>query len=243
MVEAAEVLAAVRRAGALNPLFALATGPPPPGAGSWRPASGLADAGVAAQVIGDVGRAFGDPAARISASMAVLGYSARLVAPAVATLLHDDLCLDVTPSRVCWRYTPGQGFQLRLPEPSGWRDTPLPQRWCGAVVDDHLAPFIRSVRAVVPVATGLLWGNVASSLAGALRFLALAGAVPVSACHEAGRTLLDYGPLRHSGALTVRSGQLHFDRRSCCLYYRLPGGGMCGDCPLPGAGRPASGAG
>jgi ferric iron reductase protein FhuF len=244
MVEAVEVLAAVRRAAAVNPLFALGTGPPPPGEEGWRPASDLADVDVAAQLIGDVGQAFGGPAARISASMAVLGYSTRLVAPTVATLLCDDLLLDVAPSGVCWRYAPGalagvagssgrRGFQLRLPEPSGSRGAPLQPRWCRAIVDDHLAPLIRSVRAVVPVAKGLLWGNVASSLAGALRSLALAGAVPLAACYEAGLTILDHGPLRGSGTLTVRSGQLRFVRRSCCLYYRLPGSGMCGDCPLP----------
>jgi ferric iron reductase protein FhuF len=230
------VLAAVRRAAAVNPLFALAVGPPPD-ADDWRLAADLADAGVAAQTIGDVGRAFGDPAPRIAASMVVLGYSARLVAPTVATLLRDDLLLDVTPGKVCWRYAPGQGFQLRLPEPSGTRDAPLLERWCRDVVDDHLAALIRSVRAVVPVARGLLWGNVASSLAGALRALATAAAVPLPACYEAGLILLDRGPLRGSGQLTIRAGQLHFVRRSCCLYYRLPGGGMCGDCPLPVGGR------
>jgi ferric iron reductase protein FhuF len=232
MVEAAEVLAAVRRAAAVNPLFALGTGPTPHGEEGWRLASDLADVDVAAQLVGDVGQAFGGPAARISASMAVLGYSARLVAPTVATLLRDGLLLDAAATRVCWRYAPGHGFQLRLPEPSGSRDAPLPRRWCQAVIDDHLAPLIRSVRAVVPVAKGLLWGNVASSLAGALRSLALAGAVPLPACHDAGLTLLDHGPLRGSGTLTVQSGQLSFVRRSCCLYYRLPGGGLCGDCSL-----------
>ncbi|MGH3410268.1 MAG: (2Fe-2S)-binding protein [Streptosporangiaceae bacterium] len=25
---------------------------------------------------------------------------------------------------------------------------------------------------------------------------------------------------------------LGFRRHSCCLYYRLPGGGLCGDCAL-----------
>jgi ferric iron reductase protein FhuF len=237
MVEAVEVLAAVRRAAAVNPLFALATGPPPAGEEGWRPASDLADVDVAAQLVGDVGRAFGAPAARVSASMVVLGYSARLVAPTVATLLRDDLVLDAAATRVCWRYAPGAGFQLRLPEPSGSRDAPLPRRWCQAVVDEHLAPLIRSVRAAVPVAEGLLWGNVASSLAGALRSLALAAAVPLPACYEAGLTLLDHPALRGSGTLTVHSGQLQFLRRSCCLYYRLPGGGLCGDCPLPAAVR------
>ena len=86
----------------------------------------------------------------------------------------------------------------------------------------------------VPVAAGLLWGNVASGLTGALA--ALVGSVPLAECHEAGLVLLDHGPLRGSGQLDVRAGRLRFRRRSCCLFYRLPGGGTCGDCPLrPGA--------
>jgi iron complex transport system ATP-binding protein len=225
----AEVLAAVRRAGAVNPLFALGTGYAGPG---WRPAADLADPGVTAGLIGEVGQAYGDPAARIAASMVVLGYSARLVAPTMATLLRDDLLLDATPGEVCWRYAAGHGFQLRLPEPSGTRYGPLLDRWCHDVLDDHLGTLIRSVQAVVPVATGLLWGNVASSLAGALRSLASAAAVPPQTCYEAGSALLRHGPLRGSGQLTLRAGELRFVRRSCCLYYQLPGGGMCGDCPL-----------
>ena len=31
-------------------------------------------------------------------------------------------------------------------------------------------------------------------------------------------------------------------RRSCCLYYRTPVGGMCGDCPLTSRPRVADGA-
>jgi ferric iron reductase protein FhuF len=42
--------------------------------------------------------------------------------------------------------------------------------------------------------------------------------------------LLDTDCLAGSGGII--SGDLGFRRRSCCLFYRLPGGGTCGDCPL-----------
>jgi ferric iron reductase protein FhuF len=29
-----------------------------------------------------------------------------------------------------------------------------------------------------------------------------------------------------------RSGSSVFRRTTCCLYYRLPDGGLCGDCAL-----------
>ena len=36
--------------------------------------------------------------------------------------------------------------------------------------------------------------------------------------------------LRGSG--TIQAGEPAYVRRSCCLYYRVDNGGMCGDCPL-----------
>jgi hypothetical protein len=146
MVEPARALAAVRRAATLNPLFALDTGPPDEA--HWRPASDLAEPDAARRLIGDVGHGFDDPPARIAASMTVLGYSARLVAPTVAALLCDGILLEVTPGNLWWRYAPGSGFQLRLPAPSGSRDASL-DRWCSEVVDEHLGRLIRTVREIV----------------------------------------------------------------------------------------------
>jgi iron complex transport system ATP-binding protein len=266
-----EVQEAIRAAARVNPLFALSVEPHSAqpndwGDESWLPATCLVPGDPAVhRLVARVGRGIGDPPARVAASMVVLGYSARLVAPTLATLLRDGLLPDVTPPRVRWRYLPGSGFQLRLPDPSGWRSTAdtetsdelrlpdpsgwrstadtgtsedsnglaaLVDLWCRDVVDDHLAAVIAAAQAVASVATGLLWGNVASSLAGALRMLVLAGAASLPAAHSLAEAVLSYGPLRGTGHLSVGGGQLSFARRSCCLYYTLPGGGMCGDCAL-----------
>jgi|GEM_PF-1837329 hypothetical protein len=56
---------------------------------------------------------------------------------------------------------------------------------------------------------------------------------PAAFCHADAvdrATLLGTGRLRGTGQLTGTG--LAFRRRSCCLYYRLPGGGLCGDCCL-----------
>jgi ferric iron reductase protein FhuF len=171
---------------------------------------------------------------RVAASLVVLGYSARLVGPTLATVLRDGILLDVRPHRVRYRYRPDTGFQLSLPDPGGWHGPrePLLRGWCEVVVDGHLGGLIQAVRAVVPAAAGMLWGNVASGLAGALRALAQTGHVPAHTCLGAGLSLLDHGPLRGAGDLRIHDGQLRFRRRSCCLFYRLDGGGMCGDCAL-----------
>jgi iron complex transport system ATP-binding protein len=234
-----EVASALRAVGDINPLFAIET-MRDDDPGGWRPATAL-HRGAGAEVAGlvaAIGDWLGTAERRVAASMAVLGYSARLLAPAAATLLRDGLLLNVRPGDVWWRYSPETGFRLCLPAPSGWRlgeDEPpdrLADDWFHDVVDRHLRPFVASVRQAVPVAVGLLWGNVASSLAGALRMLALTGVVSLSAVDATGRALLDRAPLRGAGELVLRGGQVFFVRRSCCLYYRLPGGGLCADCVL-----------
>ncbi|MCW2640999.1 MAG: Ferric iron reductase [Dactylosporangium sp.] len=211
--------------------------------------------GTAADLIDRIAARLGGCERRVAASMVVLGYSARLVGPAVSVLLREDMLLDLRPSNVRFAYDPRLGFSLDLVRAAAWRGDQAALRtgWCQVVIDDHLRPVIGAVRAVVPVAAALLWGNVASGLAGALRAMASGGtvafggtaasggttsdtAVSVSRCHSEGLSLLDYGPLRGSGDLAVSSASLSFVRRSCCLYYRLDGGGMCGDCALLHAG-------
>jgi ferric iron reductase protein FhuF len=219
------VAGAIRRAGAGNPLLGIGTT-------GQRGQRGPVTTAAATDLVAAVGRWLGTDEARVAASMVVLGYAARLVGPSVAVPLRDGILPDLGPSRVEYSFRPDRGFQLTLPEPAGWQGDPesLRQRWCEVVVDEHLAGVIDTVRGIVPVAAGLLWGNVASGLAGALKALAASGAVPADRCHAEGLARLDHGPLRGSGRLDDR---LRFVRRSCCLYYRLDGGGYCGDCPLP----------
>jgi ferric iron reductase protein FhuF len=195
-----------------------------------------ADFALAADLVARVAARLGGCERRVAASMVVLGYSARLVGPAVSMLLREHLLLDLRPENVRFDYDPRLGFSLNLVRPVAWRGdhTALRAGWTRLVVDGHLRPLIDAVRAVVPVAPALLWGNVASGLAGAVRAVATGtpAVLPVSRCHAEGLFLLEYGPLRGSGDLALHSGGLSFVRRSCCLYYRLDGGGMCGDCAL-----------
>jgi ferric iron reductase protein FhuF len=235
----AAVAAAIARAGAGNPLLGMGTGPATPARTLCDPH----DTGPAERLVDAVAGWLGHPERRVCASLVVLGYAARLVGPTLAVLLRDGILLDARPSRVHYAYAPQRGFVLTLPDlaagqvatlpdPVGWHVEPgtRTRAWCTTVIDAHLRPVVHAVRAVVPVAAGLLWGNVASGITGALR--ALQEVVPLADCHRRGLAILDHGPLRGTGSLTVHNGQLAFRRRSCCLYYRIEGGGTCGDCPL-----------
>jgi ferric iron reductase protein FhuF len=229
-----KVSSALERAGAENPLLGFGTGTGVPATGLCAPTTHPKAAG---DLVDAVAGWLGHPERRVAASLVVLGYAARLVGPTLAVLLRDDILLDARPGRVHYAYAPQRGFTLTLPHPAGWYAPAdvLRQAWCVTVVDAHLHPLIQAIRSDTPVAAGLLWGNVASGVTGALRALADHGTVPLDRCHETGLALLEHGPLRDSGHLTTRGGRLNFRRRSCCLYYRLDGAGTCGDCPL----RPA----
>ncbi len=241
-VPVADAMAAASQPGRDNPLLRIDTGTYPglpadrlcaalPG-----PPDGLAPA---AHLVDAVGAWAGTGERRVAASLVVLGYAARLVGPTIAVLLREGIVLDARAGQVRYSYRPEQGFRLALPQPGGWqgRAEALRRRWCHDIVDDHLRQLIDAVRAVAPVATGLLWGNVVSGVAGALGTLARDG-VALELCHATGIALLDHGPLRGGGTMTVHDGQLRFVRRSCCLYYRLDGGGTCGDCPLRRTAQP-----
>lgn len=235
-VAGGEVIAAVRRAAGGNPLLEIG-----PAAGGDRPTAELVggDRRVADELVAAVGGWIGTDERRVAASLALLGYSARLIGPVLATLLAENLLLDARVPHVAYAFDPVGGFRLGLVRPAGWRAAhpaagPALLRACREQLDDHFAAVIVAVRVAVPVASGLLWGNVASSAAGSLRALAAGGAVPAGTCYAAGRELFARGPLAGSGRLTLDGTRLAFRRRSCCLYYRLDGGGTCGDCPLPG---------
>jgi hypothetical protein len=86
-----------------------------------------------------------------------------------------------------------------------------------------VAPLLEVFRARFRLSPQVLWGNVASALGGA------AGQLGARAWPAVG-SLLTRSPL--SGMAIVAGRSLR--RRNCCLYYRIPGGGTCGDCVLNG---------
>ncbi|MFF5979706.1 (2Fe-2S)-binding protein [Streptomyces olindensis] len=102
------------------------------------------------------------------------------------------------------------------------------------VLHGHLEPLSAALRAHHRLAPGLLRGNAASALAGAAREFdrRARGQGRTDAAARArslAAELLAHPLLDGAGSLTGTA----FRRRSCCLYYRVPGGGVCGDCCFP----------
>ncbi|GFG64323.1 hypothetical protein MKUB_18130 [Mycobacterium kubicae] len=159
---------------------------------------------------------------RVGASLVHLGHAARLWSPVLACVVGHGVLPDLTGLQRA-----DDGTQLRLPEPVGQPVSVSPDLLYGAVVRDHMEPFAAGLR--VKLAPALLSGNIASALVGASRALLRARPDLREAVVEVTGDLLAFGCLAGAG---VMGPDLAFRRRSCCLFYRIPGGGMCGDCPL-----------
>lgn len=178
----------------------------------------------------------GDVEWRVAASAFQQGLASRLLSPVLGAALCHGYLLDA--AQLHW--DPHRTGPLVLALGAG-RAGPAPTRaqelaagLTRRVLTAVLEPVGGALRAQGRVAAGLLWGNAASALAGAVH--TLGGARPERA--EEGitlaRLLLERGPLAGGGVFVPVAGEgpPAFRRTSCCLYYRLPGRAVCGDCVL-----------
>lgn len=175
---------------------------------------------------------------RVAASITFQGLAALVVsAPLAAVVLHGVLP-ELTARSLHWRVAVDGPWPLWNASPAGTTvDDPALAAAAlgGALFDEHLAPLIAAVRAQVPIAERLLWGSVASSVAGGKRLIGTRSPAAAERAAAVGRRLLALGPLAGTGELLPPQGNdaaWSFRRRSCCLYYRISGGGLCGDCVL-----------
>ncbi|PPS87094.1 (2Fe-2S)-binding protein [Streptomyces sp. MH60] len=191
-----------------------------------------------ARRVGKVAVALGTPETRVAASVAQQGLAARLWSVALACAVLYGHVPDLDPRLLHWDPEATAPDDLWLTEVHS-----LPgdaATVADVVLTTHLTPLTETVHARYGVARGLLRGNAASALTGAGRELdrwarrhhrtdAAARARSLTA------GLLAHPLLAGTGTLTGTS----FRRRSCCLYYRVPGGGVCGDCCFPSPPGPA----
>ncbi|MFH9978996.1 (2Fe-2S)-binding protein [Streptomyces sp. NPDC017179] len=237
---------------ALNDLggfFALRTGTPPHGplptlAQAYAdPATDSATHPLMVRVR-RVADGIGAPEARVAASVAHQALAARLWSAALGCAVLYGRLPDLDARLVRWDPAGSAPDDLWLTEV---RARPAdPETFADGVLYGHLEPLAAALRARYRIAPGLLRGNAASALAAAARLLenqVRAGGRTAAAdrARELAAVLLAH-PLLDGAGTPTGTG---FRRRSCCLYYRVPGGGLCGDCcftRVPGSSpRAASG--
>ncbi|MFH8468211.1 (2Fe-2S)-binding protein [Streptomyces sp. NPDC017991] len=176
------------------------------------------------------------PEVRVGVSVAQQGLAARLWSVALGAAVLYGRVPDLDPRLLHWDVdgsAPDDLWLARVRALPG--DAATIRR---LVHHGHLEPLSAALRARHPVAAGLLWGNAASALASTARLLdgwaAAHGRTDVrDRVRALTAELLGHPDLRDTGTLDGTG----FRRRSCCLYYRVPGGGVCGDCCFTEAPR------
>jgi iron complex transport system ATP-binding protein len=237
------VRATLDRAAGFGPFFSLADSKRD--ASTWHGAALLyrERSEQLAELTQTVARQLNSTEPRVAASIFFLGYASRLLSPQLASLAIDGRIADLPSGRLAWRRPAGQLIELGCSADTGWEAPPklLLERLLQQAITEHLLPLAKALRSRCQLASGLVNGNIASALVGALIQLR-----PVlgSTWRDLAAQAVHTQWLAESGEL--RRGTPVFVRRSCCLYYRIPQGGFCGDCPLhprsrrAGAGRSAN---
>ncbi|CAL9346461.1 hypothetical protein SUDANB121_00388 [Nocardiopsis dassonvillei] len=245
-IEVAPVLVDIGR---VNMLFALDPRPPGPG---WRALGAPAPAEVAAEVervrerlAGFAGVAPEAVEWRVGASLFQQGLATRLLSPVLAAALCHGAALRAD----AFHRDPDAAGPVELRTSQRWADpvarepAAVAGHIAAAVLEGVLDPVAEALGAAPAgtgrVAPGLLRGNTASALAGAARSLGAERPGVRVRAEEVVRLLTEHPPLAGTGSHTGRDagGAAVFRRTTCCLYYRVPGSGYCGDCALAGPGR------
>lgn len=239
--------AALEDVAGLGPFFAVSANPTEEVDPTWTPWRAFyAEPSVMAARVDLVAGALGTADRRVAASIALQGLAARLVSPILAVTAVHRLVPPWTPDSLRWRPAASGPWPMWESVLDGWAgssdrggsasgpdDAALGHAVVDAVVDalvePHLVALVEVTRAVESVSTRVLRGNVASAVAAAGAMVARSrpGAAGTAARVVAG--LLESGLLAGTGGFGAGGS---FRRRSCCLYYRISGGGTCGDCVL-----------
>lgn len=214
--------------------FALRTGSPPAGP---QPLAQLydQDEGPLRWRVESVAERSRTAETRVAASLTHLGLASRLWSVSLASVAWYGRLPDLTADRLRWDPAQPAPDDLWLPGPVARpRPADPAAELYHLIHEHHLEPFSSALRRVARVSGALLRGNSASALAGALRqFDAWCDTAGQARAAERARriaaSLLRDTALRGTGTLTGVS----FRRHSCCLYYRTPAGGICGDCVFP----------
>ncbi|WP_375000733.1 (2Fe-2S)-binding protein [Aeromicrobium sp. CTD01-1L150] len=190
--------------------------------GDWRPVTDLLTGPELGERVAVTGAALArscgsDVEPRVAASTTSLGLFARLLSPAIGAAVLD--LPGPMHNGLQWRVAQAGPVPLRT---AVWGAGSLE-----AMVSGVVEPLAARFTDEHALAEAIVRGNTASAVMGSVRMVVSARADLAPAAERVASSLLDSAFL----AGTALPGA-PFVRRSCCLYYRLPGGGYCGDCVL-----------
>jgi len=239
------VLSALVTAAQFGPFFRWEPWTPEAG---WLPWTRLCDGEVAAErvrvaretLIGMFGLTEREVPTRVVASVTFLGYASRVVSPLLAAAVAGGELPTPAAGQIWWQPRPGGPLPMAYGETPARPCTPLdPAALAGALaevaVGGLVAPLLEVFREQFRLSPQVLWGNVASALGGAAGLLAEQSPMHAAAARGVVAELVRIGPLAGTCRVAPASAgpsRRFLVRNNCCLYYRIPGGGTCGDCVL-----------
>lgn len=229
-----QTLTALAELSSVSSYFAVSTGTADDA--DWHPVTQLyTDHELLAGAIAEVQNRVGAADLRVAVSTFYLGFAARLWSIGLGGLAEHNLLIDLDPDQL-WYTDSGGPVRLHLPNPTAWRGSSanddLEPALADMILTGHLEPLAAAVRRLGPISEGLLRGNIASAALGAARALRWhhGGELADEPSWELARTMCD--DERLTGAVFFSDSGTDYRRASCCLFYRTPGGGLCGDCAL-----------
>jgi hypothetical protein len=236
---------ALEAAAGLGPYFVWR---PWDGEAGWRPLAQLTDHEVVAERVDNSrntlmrmsGLARDDIGGREVASITFLGLASRLISPLLGAAAVGGAVPMPDRERMWWRAVPGGPVPIAVHrftavECDEQDPEAIAETLTRTAVRGLIEPVLEAFGDRFAVSRQVLWGNVASALGGA------AGMIADSAPERAARAaaiveqLLTQDPLRGTATLVHPDpgrARWFLVRNNCCLYYRIPGGGTCGDCVL-----------
>jgi FhuF 2Fe-2S C-terminal domain len=246
----ADASGALAAAAGAGPYFAIE--PWVEGAG-WRPATMLvSDPAVLAEwvdharavIASRAGIAPAEVAERVAGSIVFLGLALRLVSPSLGAAVLGGVVPYLALENLWWRPAGGGPVPLAAGPVAGREigDAAAGRRLddAAALLSEHCVqgmagPVAGAFGTLFRLSPLVLRGNIASALAGAAGMLARSFPDRAEASSQLTARVLALGPLRGSGEFVqpdASQPRCFLVRRSCCLYYRVPGAGTCGDCVL-----------
>jgi iron complex transport system ATP-binding protein len=220
----AATVAALADIGEINEYFAIGTGPV--GAGRLPVHRLYTDSALLEGVVERVRTRIGATERRVAVSTFFLGFAARLWSVGVGAVLGHRLLPELAADELLFREIDGR-ITLHIARPAGWQGDNLEPMLADTVLDSHLAPLSTALHQLGAISPELLRGNAASALLGAAaEYDRHRSAVSPGPGWQLARSLCADERL----AGTVCFSKAAYRRTSCCLYYRAPRGGLCGDC-------------
>ncbi|MDL5158616.1 (2Fe-2S)-binding protein [Actinomycetospora termitidis] len=215
----------------LGGFFVLSTDPTEGADPSWRPLPEFTGDVLDARIDQIAGQL--NASRRVAGSLLGLSVSARITGLVLgAAALHG--LVPRLHDRVHWRPWSGGPAPLWLETPEAVDHDDLAAT-ATAEIDRTLRPVLAAIRAQAAVSDQVLWGNVASSVGGALRMILTDRPREATRATATARAVVANPPLLGLGEFRAEPAHptgIGFGRRTCCLFYQVPGGGTCGDCVL-----------